>query len=1332
MNPSGPAQELESLRANVTRLEHILHGLLDRMEVQASTVDHAEGEAAAVHVPPTTGLHGGVASPQVEALLTPLVWNASQTTGENFFRVFVRALAIAFGVQHACVGEILPNQEGMLRIIAHWRRGAWGAPYDYVLTQSPIEEALLQGEAVYPRHRRAWCLEDTDEPAPPGESFAGMTVRNSSGEPLGVVFMIGHAPLDNVEAVQTVFRTFAERAGAELERMQTERALRESQARYARATAAGKVGVWEVDVQRGVYHSDPNLKGLLGYADADLSSNPFDWLELVVPDDQEVAAQEWHRVATGQTDTYHCELRMRHKTGSVLWTQVRGHARKDEHGRLVSLLGSTVDISERKLAEEGLRESEERYRLIFEAIPDPLLVVGFDEVVRDANPAACRTYGYQREHLIGTPVIRLMHADARPQWTQALQRLSGGHPCSMVSMDIRRDGTPFPVEVHVSPFRYRGEAVMLNSIRDITERRVAESALRESEQNLRKSERDLRLVLDSLPVGVWLTDPRGHVVLSNPLARRIWCGSAQAVSEGEDQRQWERWTRQCQPHREALEQALRTGAASLQDTMAIQCLDGTVKRVRHTVVPARGENGTIMGAIVVNEDMTERTLLEEQAQLFRTLMDHSSDAVFMFEPESGRVLDVNASACHHLGYRREELLGLGAMDIEEVLPDKQAWDDLVTGLRQAGSRTLTGWHRRKDGAIFPVEVNAGFVRLSRGDFIVAVSRDISDRERAEEQLRQSEERFRTLIEYSSDIITVVNPDATIRYESPAFYRLFGYREEEVLGRNAFEMVHPDDLERTMGIFRERLHTPGLADPVVFGFRKADGGYLTLEVVGNNLLHEPNIQGIVVNCREVTERIRAQEALQASEAKLRTLADHAPVAIFMSDSSGQCVYVNQRWCDMTGYEARDAYGSGWLRMLPPDEQARLTSRWLADGSSAGPPIQQEYRYITKHGVVRWAEGSIVPLYNSQNVVTGFISTSTDITERRRAEEELRQSHAFIRHVIDTDPNLIFAKDREGRFTLVNKAVADFYGTTVEHLIGKTDADVNGNTSEVVAVQQQDLDVLNTLSERFIAEEILTDSAGRRRWLQTVKRPLLDEHGRATQVLGASTDITARKEVEEALRQREQALQAALAERERISEELHDGLLQSLYAVGLGLETSKSLMKRNAKRAVQALDRAVTQLNAVMREVRNFIAGLESELLQGGDLSRALRAVIESLASPHGLPFRVAIQERAMHRITREQGLHALNVVREAVSNSLRHARANSGSVSVRGLKHAVRITIRDDGIGFEPRAAIGLGHGLINMEARAKRIGGHLIIDSKPNRGTRIVFDLPKEDAHGRA
>ena len=355
---------------------------------------------------------------------------------------------------------------------------------------------------------------------------------------------------------------------------------------------------------------------------------------------------------------------------------------------------------------------------------------------------------------------------------------------------------------------------------------------------------------------------------------------------------------------------------------------------------------------------------------------------------------------------------------------------------------------------------------------------------------------------------------------------------------------------------------------------------------------------------------------------------------------------------------------------------------------------------------------------------------DVAERKRAEAELRRSHTFLRQVIDTDPDLIFAKDREGCFAVANKAVADWYGTTVEELIGKSDADFNANTEEVAFFRHTDLEVMNSGQDRFIPEEKITDSRGQTRWLQTIKRPIFDDQGQVHMVLGAATDITERKRMEEILVQRERDLSAALQERERISQDLHDGILQSLYAIGLGLEACKPLIRKRrdpvAKKFMATLDHAIRQLNQVMTEVRNFIAGLESQVLQGGDFSTALRTMVETMSISASTRCRVRIDDEAARRLSTEQALHIINIVREGVSNALRHSRAKQITVSLRDLIRSDRLAVTDDGIGFNSRSVQGVGHGLVNMAARAQKVRGLFAIQSKPDKGTRISLDLPKD------
>jgi PAS domain S-box-containing protein len=224
-----------------------------------------------------------------------------------------------------------------------------------------------------------------------------------------------------------------------------------------------------------------------------------------------------------------------------------------------------------------------------------------------------------------------------------------------------------------------------------------------------------------------------------------------------------------------------------------------------------------------------------------------------------------------------------------------------------------------------------------------------------------------------------------------------------------------------------------------------------------------------------------------------------------------------------------------------------------------------------------------------------------------------------------------------------------------------------------------------------------------------------------------DIAERKRMEKALRQRERDLRAAIEERERISQDLHDGILQSLFAVGLSLETTKLMMSSRARKTSgPPLDQAIDQLNRVMHEIRNFIAGLGSDLLRGGDLPMALQHMLASLTENQATRVRLAVEDRAAQAVSAEQSLHLLLVIQEAVSNCIRHGHALEATVSLKMLKQGVRLSVRDNGRGFNPKAAKGIGHGLRNMAARAQKIGGRFTVMSKVNEGTRIVLDLPKE------
>lgn len=220
------------------------------------------------------------------------------------------------------------------------------------------------------------------------------------------------------------------------------------------------------------------------------------------------------------------------------------------------------------------------------------------------------------------------------------------------------------------------------------------------------------------------------------------------------------------------------------------------------------------------------------------------------------------------------------------------------------------------------------------------------------------------------------------------------------------------------------------------------------------------------------------------------------------------------------------------------------------------------------------------------------------------------------------------------------------------------------------------------------------------------------------------------MEEMLLQQEQDLNAALQDRERISQDLHDDVLQSVYAAGLGLEACRSMVNRQPALAADCLmgtlEQAIGQLNHVIENIRNFISGLKPRVVRGGDFVADLRTLVQTMCDASSIRCRVRIDNAVGPHLSTESAFHLINVVREALSNALRHSHATRITVSLRQLLGSVRMTVVDNGIGFNPKSVQGIGHGLENMAARAHKAGGVFAVRSEPHRGTRILLDLPKE------
>jgi PAS domain S-box-containing protein len=244
---------------------------------------------------------------------------------------------------------------------------------------------------------------------------------------------------------------------------------------------------------------------------------------------------------------------------------------------------------------------------------------------------------------------------------------------------------------------------------------------------------------------------------------------------------------------------------------------------------------------------------------------------------------------------------------------------------------------------------------------------------------------------------------------------------------------------------------------------------------------------------------------------------------------------------------------------------------------------------------------------------------------------------------------------------------------------------------------------------------------------------DEAGQHTRMLTALLDITERTRAAAALRQYQLGLeqQERLEERERLGHDLHDGILQSLYAIGLSLDAAKTEPSQVSDETSAMLAQSIDELNFVMREVRTFIEELGPEshpeaAMPTFELSDSLHTMAETLARLHGRQVRVSVARAVATGISHAQHLDILKLVKEALSNSFRHTKASLVSVSLNRVNGNFRLTVHDNGKGFHLKGKTEQGHGLINMAARAKALGGTLSVQSRPAKGTRVVLDLPKK------
>jgi len=755
----------------------------------------------------------------------------------------------------------------------------------------------------------------------------------------------------------------------------------------------------------------------------------------------------------------------------------------------------------------------------------------------------------------------------------------------------------------------------------------------------------------------------------------------------------------------------------------------------------------------------QESLLRSEER-FRLLVEGVEDyAIFMLDPE-GHVATWNEGAKRINGYTAEEIVGkhFSVFYTQEDVESGHAEEELRV-VAEEGRYEEEGVRVRKDGSEFWASMLVTALRDEEGNLrgFSKIVRDITERKEAEQTLKGSEERFRALVQHSSDIITVIDAEGTIRYVSPAVERIMGYRPEDLVGKSVFYYVRPDDLEEAENVFAKIWSRPSVHPAFEFSVPHKDGTWRHFEFLGNNLLDDPNVRGVVINQRDITERKLAEKTLRENEELYRRVIEQAGENIFLIDvRTKRIIRANTSLQRSLGYSTEE------LRQLTlydivahGNEDIERNVRHI---------LEEGHRYIGERQYRR-NDGSLIDVEVSVSAISYsgrdiMCVVAHDVTECKRAEDLLQQSLDALLALYETGQLLGSSLEREeigsslleivGRLSDATAAIINLSDDGNHPLVWRT----IGPESLLASVRNEP-EARAALQAVFETEEVRlleTKSAnaqGKR--LAGLFLPLrvrdrvevygpkhLAESGAvetfasvANQAASALENARLYEELAKHRRRLQhlvgELVSAQEEERRRVAYEVHDGLAQAAVAAYQHLQIFAADNPPRSNGDEERLDRALEMLQHTVEEARNVVADLRPTALDDFGLAIALRLQVERLRD-EGLR---AIYEETLGggRLPEVVETALFRVAQEALTNVRKHARTDRVHVALERRGRTIHLQVRDWGRGFVPdgrtdQADPGERIGLSSMRERAVLLGGHFKIQSEPGAGTLVVAEVP--------
>jgi PAS domain S-box-containing protein len=780
----------------------------------------------------------------------------------------------------------------------------------------------------------------------------------------------------------------------------------------------------------------------------------------------------------------------------------------DSQKQIIGIFISCFDTTLTRQAQHEILQNEDKYRSIVENAIDAFFFSNYDGSVISANDAAVFMFGYSKEEfrqLNRTDLID--HSDK--QFIAHLQEREKTGKMKGEAIGIRKNGEHFPIEFSSVLYKDNNSQLKVGTfISDI-------SARKKAERKVELNEKRFRSLVENATDILILSDSKNIIHYVSPAFERITGFTLKEVINNPTFVKSRISSDNITQIDKTLSQALIEPNKPFPVLMQFQHKAGHYLWFEGFVTNLLQDEN--VGAIVSNyRDISERKAAEKELikseNRFRALAENATD-VLILSNEIGIVKYASPAFEKITGFSFEDIRQEPTLLTHHLHPDyhEHAIKTFLEALNNPGklvTRLLQFQH--KNGQYIWMEgVIINLLHDENVKAVVANYRDITERKIAEYKVIKNEKRFRALIEKGEDLIVLTNAAGIISYASPAFEKLTGYRQSEIVGNKNLVFMHTEQANVTQAIFDQLLEKPGLSIPRLNRLKCKDGTYKWVEGYITNLLHDENVQAIVSNYRDITERLQAAEVIKQSENNLKTIFENTTEAFLLIDKKGKVKSFNSnaRAIAFLNTPNEIEVGKDAFNFIASDRIDVIKA--MFEKVYTGEIIQFDRLYEQENDKI-WIDFSIKPV-EEDGIIAGICITGRDITARKKAEDELRKRELRFRSILENSHDMLFLFDADGKVEFLSPAIEKVFGY-------RNDPDEIYHILD--SIHPDDLEyAMEQLKEVFLSPEIPITLSFRKKksdgiyiWLEGTLTNMLHISDIGV-VVANFRDITERKKLEE---------------------------------------------------------------------------------------------------------------------------------------------------------------------------------------------------------------------------